>query len=289
MKDINPNAKATVSYSLVGFNYFVQLNKRNEIQDFERLAVHRPVSMSDENVTNILKRLNRRAPCAYDIYRTVHAGVEDVLPWKYVGDTEKLEYQRLALQQKELDYHLANVAIKLEHLNLPFFSILGQPNEIIDSKVNYVDPLILSNSMADPYVDNFCRWGGIAHYHACLTLKRQIPKNSKLKNRKTSKQIAVPVPHRLKVNERSLDENVRLALRELCSKYFLDLRTLEKSTPYKKVWYKNYNEWEYEFAGMPKEIDLTKMDRLKKHQLEKIARLLNLGKIEIRRKQQERL
>ena len=55
--------------------------------------------MSDEDVTALLKRLNRRARCAYDIYRTLHAGVEDLLPWKCVGDTEKLEYQRLALQQ----------------------------------------------------------------------------------------------------------------------------------------------------------------------------------------------
>jgi hypothetical protein len=35
---------------------------------------------------------------------------------------------------------------------------------------------------------------------------------------------------------------------------------------------------------MPEGIDITQMDKLKKHQLEKIAKDLNLGKIKLRKK-----
>jgi hypothetical protein len=219
MKQLDPNAKPSVSYSLIGGNYCIELHRRGEINDFVRLAQHKPDPMSDGDVESLLEILNRRARCGYDVYRTSHTGMDNVLPWKYLSEEEKEPYHVIARKKETLQGSLFFVNKKLGYLNIPFFAILDSGNEVIDGKVMYVDPVTYYNEMASPYFEHFDRCGGIAHYHNALIVRRKIPKNSKILLRQTAKQIPVPIRNRLKVNEKSLEENVRSALKELCRKF----------------------------------------------------------------------
>jgi hypothetical protein len=180
--------------------------------------------MSDGDVDTLLEILNRRARCGYDVYRTTHTGMDNVVLWKYLTEEEKEPYRVIARREETIKNSLKEslyvVNLKLGLLNIPFFAILDNGNEVIDGKVMYVDPGIYFNKMASPYYENFKLYGGIAHYHSALIVRRKIPKNSKILLRQTAKQIPVPIRNRLKVNEKSLEENVRSALKELCRKLY---------------------------------------------------------------------
>ena len=140
------------------------------------------------------------------------------------------------------------------------FCLVGkQAEEDSDGIIILQKPRTFATESAKDFNNNFMKKGGIEYYMFDLQ-KCKKPKKCGAS-----------------INPAELNQQV---LRKILRGEF---KKMISGTNCRAVPYTNYSSWEYEFTGIPNNIDFANFSYLQRHELDAIAKSLNEGKIKLRK------